>query len=147
MRYQFHVNFYARPAEIGADSNVTLRGIELPTLRARAWDAFLPIGFDDAIAALARLPRLDAEPDGFFVVAGDDAHGRWQVDGHLYDFGERLHRVELHGECPLETLDALLGCVGWPATPLVCELVMEGVALEEAAFRRWAVSPRSLTGG
>ncbi len=34
--------------------------------------------------------------------------------------------------------NALLGCFGWPQTPLAFELVMEGVALDEPNFRQWA---------
>ena len=137
-RFRFHVNVFARPSAAKAGTAATLRGVELPTVKAAAFDELLPATFEDAIAALARLPRLDAEPDGFFVIAGDDAGGRWQVDGHLFDFGNRLHRVELHGQCPPQAFDALLECAGWPAAALVFELVMEGVALDEAAFRRWA---------
>ena len=90
--------------------------------------------------ALAQLPRIDIEPDGFFVISGDLDGKRWQLDGHLYDFGDRLHRVELHGDCPRESLDAILSCLGWPAVPLAFELVMEGVALDEASFRQFAAA-------
>jgi hypothetical protein len=30
--------------------------------------------------------------------------------------------------------------MGWPQVPLVFELVMEGVAVDEAAFRQWAAA-------
>lgn len=120
----FHINVFARP-EIFAG-----------TTSAR--DAFLPVSFEQALDALIKLPRLDAEPDGYFVVSGDAAGLRWQVDGHLFDFGDQLHRVELHGQCPRESFDAILGCLGWPATPLIFELVREGVAYEESEFREWA---------
>jgi hypothetical protein len=102
--------------------------------------AYFRVTFDQAMRALARLPRVDVEPDGFFVIAGDSDGQRWQVDGHLYDFNDRLHRVELHGQCPPAAFDAILACIGWPATPLAFELVMEGVALDEAAFRKWATA-------
>ena len=119
---------------------VELCGMELPILRAAAFDAFLPVTFEQALEALRRLPRLDAEPDGFFVIAGDHEGFRWQVDGHLFDFGDRLHRIELHGECPAETLDTILGCFGWPDASLVFELVKEGVALDEPTFRTSALA-------
>jgi hypothetical protein len=125
MHYRFHVNVFARPDSF-ADGDATAR------------DAYLPISFEQAMEELSRLPRIDAEPDGFFVVSGDAAGKRWQVSGHLFDFGGRLHRVELHGDCPRESFDAILACLGWPAAPLLFELVMEGVALDEAAFRQWA---------
>lgn len=85
-----------------------------------------------------KLPRLDAEPDGFFVIAGDHEGVRWQVDGQMFDFNDRLHRVELHGQCPLAAFDDLLRAFGWPDAPLVFELVQEGVALAESEFRAWA---------
>ena len=136
MRYCFHANVFARPDRVERGDAVLLRDLELPTLRA-ARDAYLPVTFEQALVALTKLPRTDAEPDGYFVVSGDADGRRWQVDGHLFDFGGRLHRVELHGECPRETFDAILGCFGWPGTPLLFELTLEGVAMDEGAFREW----------
>jgi hypothetical protein len=96
------------------------------------------VTFEQAVQALAKLPRLDVEPDGFFVVAGQHGDQRWQLDGHLFDFGDRLHRVELRGSCSPDSFEALLTCFGWPSTMLAFELVREGVALDETAFRQWA---------
>jgi hypothetical protein len=111
--YHFHVNVFA----------------ERPASFAVTWE--------EAATTLERLPRMIFEPDGSFVVSGDDADGqRWQVDGHLFDFEGRLHRVELHGSCPPETFDDLLRCVGWPAQPLAFEMVREGVTLDEHELRR-----------
>jgi hypothetical protein len=140
MLYHFHCNIFARPSHASVGGVVELRGLQLPTLTARAFDEFLPVTFEQAIESLMKLPRLDAEPDGFFVIAGDHQGQRWQVDGHLFDFNGRLHRVELHGKCPAEAFNAMLKCFGWPNLELACELVMEGVTLEEAAFRRWAAA-------
>lgn len=138
MLYRFHTNLFVRPSRLAAGGEIDLRGLRLPRVQATAYDAFLPVSFEQAIESLNRLPRLDSEPDGWFVIAGDHQGRRWQVDGHLFDFAGQLHRVEIHGECPPEAFDDLLRCVGWPQAPLVFELVMEGVALEEPAFRRWA---------
>jgi len=140
MLYRFHANIFARPPHAPEGIPTTLRNIELPTLRPQTFDAFFPLTFEQAYDALALLPRIDVEPDGFFVISGDVSGKRWQLDGHLYDFGDRLHRFELHGDCPREALDAILMCLGWPAAPLAFELVMEGVALEEAAFRQFAAA-------
>ena len=140
MPYRFQANIFALPPQAAVGAIVTLRGVELPTLRAQTFDAFLPVTFEEAYAALALLPRIDIEPDGFFVISGDLDGRRWQLDGHLYDFGDRLHRVELHGDCPAESLDVILACIGWPATPLAFELVMEGVPLAEPAFRQFAAA-------
>lgn len=138
MLYVFHANIFALPPHAVAGAAVTLRNLQLPTLRSGSFTTPYAVSFEQAMAALVQLPRLDAEPDGFFVIAGDAAGRRWQLDGHLFDFNGRLHRVELHGQCPPESFDGLLTCLGWPATALAFELVMEGVALEEAAFRAWA---------
>ena len=90
---------------------------------------------------LVRLPRMVFEPDGSFVVSGDVEGRRWQVDGHLFDFAGRLHRMELHGECTPQTFEELLRCVGWPGQTLVFEMVREGETVEEGEFRRRIESP------
>jgi hypothetical protein len=147
MHYRFHTNIFACDERLTTGHPIALRGINVTPLRALdgsppSFRAFFPVTFYQALNTLSKLPRLDAEPDGFFVIAGESDGRRWQVDGHLYDFNDRLHRVELHGQCPPDAFDAILACLGWPATPLAFELVMEGVALEEAAFRTWACSGR-----
>jgi hypothetical protein len=140
MMYRFHTNIFALPLHAKVGRSIELRGVCVTTLQGQPFDAFLTVTFEQAVDALIELPRLDAEPDGFFVIAGDDDGRRWQVDGHLFDFGGRLHRVELHGECPPADFDALLRSLGWPQTQLAFELVREGVALDEAAFRQWAAA-------
>ncbi len=115
--------------------------------------------WEEAAAALETLPRMIFEPDGSWIWSGG-GHDRWQVDGHLFDFagrlhrvelhGEcppeafdqllRLHRVELHGECPPEAFDQLLRCFGWPQQQLTFEQVREGVRLDDAEFRLRAAS-------
>jgi len=141
MLYRFHANIFARPPQAVVGEAIELRGLRLPTIGSAAFNAFYDVTFEQARESLAQLSRLDIEPDGFFVLTGESRGNRWQLDGHLYDFNDRLHRVELHGQCPPHALDALLTCVGWPATPLAFELVMEGVALDEVAFRAWASNP------
>ncbi len=96
--------------------------------------------WEEVAAALETLPRMIFEPDGSWIWSGDVGRDRWQVDGHLFDFAGRLHRVELHGECPPEVFDDLLRCFGWPDTTLVFEQVREGVRLDEAEFRLRAAS-------
>lgn len=110
--YHFHVNLFADPKEA----------------------SFL-CSWEDAATALEALPRMIFELDGSFVVSGGVEESRWQVDGHLFDFAGRLHRLELHGRCPPESFDALLRCVGWPTQPLAFELVREGLAVDEHEFR------------
>lgn len=110
--YQFHVNVFAESREAGF---------------ASTWE--------DAATLLEQLPRMIFEPDGSFVVSGGVRETRWQVDGHLFDFAGRLHRLELHGNCPPESFDSLLRCVGWPVQPLRFELVRAGVTISESEFR------------
>jgi hypothetical protein len=116
--YYFHVNLFADPRE----------------------ESFA-VTWEDAATMLERLPRMIFELDGSFVLSGDEAGRRWQVDGHLFDFAGRLHRVELHGTCPPAAFDALLACLGWPQQPLTFELVREGITLREAEFCRRAAVP------
>lgn len=146
MLYRFHANLFAMPEGLKSSETVELRGAARPVLgRDNApptFDGYFATTFEQVLEALSKLPRIDAEPDGFFVMSGDVEGRRWQLDGHLFDFGGRLHRMELHGDCPQETLDAILSTLGWPATPIAFELVQEGVALGESTFREWAsVSP------
>ena len=91
--------------------------------------------WEQAAERLQRLPRMIFEPDGSWIHSGGAGPDRWQVDGHLFDFAGRLHRVELHGCCPEESLDKLLRCFGWPEQEVVFEQVRAGVRLTEAQFR------------
>lgn len=139
MQYELHVNLFARPAGAVESSVKGLRGVPCVVLccadgRPLTYDAFFPMTFEQAIERLARLPRLDAEPDGFFVMAGGAGLTHWSVSGQLFDFDGRLHRVELNGRCPPASFEEILKCFGWPETPLVFELVEQGVALDDAAF-------------
>jgi hypothetical protein len=127
--YHFHINLFADPKE-----------------------ASFACTWEDAAAMLERLPRMIFELDGSFVLSGDVERAeragpssapigtvtRWQVDGHLFDFAGRLHRVELHGECPSTSFDELLRCVGWPRQPLIFEMVREGITVSEKEFRQRA---------
>lgn len=113
MHYHFHVNLFGQPF-------------------ACTWE--------DAAAALQQLPRMMFEPDGSWIWSDGVGEDRWQVDGHLFDFEDRLHRVELHGRCPPEAFDQLLGCFDWPSVQLTFDLVREGVQVDEAGFRCRAAS-------
>jgi hypothetical protein len=94
------------------------------------------VTFDEAQQRLMQLPRMDTEPDGYFLVAGGEREGqRWVVNGQLFESGDRLHRVELHGRCPEATFDELLQCFGWPDVEIAFEMVREGLTLDESEFR------------
>jgi len=110
MLYHFHVNLFGPPFSI-------------------TWE--------QAAESLEALPNMLFEPDGSWIWSGDGAEGnRWHINGHLFDFDNRLHRVELRGECPATALDQLLACFGWPETPLVFEQVLEGITVQEEEFRK-----------
>jgi hypothetical protein len=100
-----------------------------------------PRSFEETQSRLQQLPRMDTEPDGFFLVAGECDSQRWVVNGQLFESGDRLHRVELHGNCPEATFDDLLRCFGWPEVELSFELVRKGLTLDEASFRHHARQP------
>lgn len=101
--------------------------------------------WEDAATLLEQLPGMIFEPDGSFILSGSD-HGehRWHVNGHLFDFAGRLHRMELSGECPAEAFDGLLRCVGWPGRRVEFQLVREGVDFGEEDFRRRAAANQEI---
>ncbi len=101
-----------------------------------------PITWEQAAESLEALPRMIFEPDGSWIWSGDAGADRWQIDGHLFDFEDRLHRVELHGQCPPEAFDRLLSCLGWPQSELTFEQVLEGTTLDEKEFRQIALIPQ-----
>lgn len=100
----------------------------------------LAAGFDEALARLAALPRLYAEPDGSFVWTSPAAERPWQVDGNLFERDGRVLLVDLKGSCPAADFDLLLAAFGWPSEPVMFELVRAGVFLDEPAFRRHAAA-------
>ena len=106
--YHFHVNLFADPYQI-------------------TWE--------QAAESLQGLPRMIFEPDGSWIWSGGVRVDRWQIDGHLFDFEDRLHRVEIHGSCPEDSFNQLLTCFGWPQTRLTFEQVKEGTTLDEQEFR------------
>jgi len=98
------------------------------------------ITWQQAAESLEALPRMIFEPDGSWVWSGGARADRWQVDGHLFDFDDRLHRVELRGQCPVKEFDQLLSCFGWPQAELTFEQVQEGRTLDEKEFRQNAAT-------
>lgn len=127
MMYRFHVFIHALPAGIDAEAEVG--PVDLAASLEITWDA--------AAAILERLPRLFFEPDGSFVWR-EETPTAWQVDGQLFERNDRLMVVELKGCCPAEALNALLGACGWPAQPLIFQLVREAKFLSERLFRAHA---------
>ncbi|QDS97338.1 hypothetical protein [Adhaeretor mobilis] len=144
---RFRVNLYARPDSLEAGEPITLRNVKLATLRGRGqqtiFDAYLPVTFEAALAEMQKLPRMDAEPDGYYVFSGGQQGERWQIDGHLFDFSGRLHRVEMSGHCPAGVFAQLLAIFAPEASEekkseLAFELIREGVVMDKDNFLRWA---------
>ena len=138
--YSFHTIAHAKPEECVAGQTVQIGTHEISTLvfpRAAMGKPF-SVSFEEAAERLKHLERMDLEPDGYFLWNGGTAANRWQIDGHLYDRGQRLLMVGLKGTCPTQYFDHLLSAIGWPETPLMFELVQEDAYVDEAEFRRYA---------
>lgn len=138
----FHISIHARRADLTEGQEVELdRGVfrALAVPQAALATPF-QISFEEAGAALAKLDRMFFEPDGSFVWTSPRGQAAWQVDGNLFDRNGRLLFVDLKGSCPSEQFDRLLEALGWPATPLMFQLVREAVFLDEPEFRRHAAS-------
>jgi hypothetical protein len=134
------VSVFRRPSDIRVADSVRAAGVEITCLDTAALtrENLFSVGFDDVLARLAGLVRTDVEPDGFFVRTGQAAGRYWQLNGHLFELGEWLWRVDLRGEGPRQALDEVLLTLGWPETPLVYQLIPLGVTVDEADFRHWA---------
>lgn len=139
--YTFEISLHRHPAE------ALVKGAPL----ADAWGTWptvtaphellvvpLAISFDEAIERLCRLDRMYAEPDGSFVWVSPREGLSWQVDGNVFDREGRVVLIDMKGTCPPADFDRLLTCFGWPAEPLLFQLVRPAVFLEEPAFRRHA---------
>ena len=138
--YTFHVAAHVLPATASAGLALKCGLLEIETLtfKRSALGAPFSVSFEQAVERLVKLPRMDVEPDGFFVWSGELDGMRWQVDGHLYDRADRLLMVTLKGSCPVEQFEGMLLCIGWPETPLMFELVQQDAYVGEAEFRRLA---------
>lgn len=142
---KLHATVFAMPPVAEPGPPVLLRGLSLPTLAGPqggppALTAAMPVSFEAMQAQLLALPSSDCEPDGFFLVTGRLQGRFWRLSGHMHEHANAMHRVELNGECPPKTLDAVLRTMGWPGCELAFQLVQEGVTLTEDAFRAWAAA-------
>ena len=134
----FHVRITSRPAELEAGPEIAIEGQVLCTVtRDELAASLFVVSFEEAAAALGRLPRTIIEPDGSFVLSGEEQGRRWQLDGALYDRSDHLSHVELRGNSPSAVLDQLLGCLGWPENQVIFEIISRSVYVDEPTFRRW----------
>jgi hypothetical protein len=138
--YHFQAVIHPRGANVTEGEPISLGSENVRTLAGgpAIHEATFPISYETAAAALEELPRLDIEPDGWFVWPSPPAHPRWQLEGTLHDRHDRLLYVQIKGSCPTESFDQFLAAFGWPQTPLLFQLVKEAVFLSEEEFRRVA---------
>lgn len=137
------ISIFRRPAEIAEIGPVRLdEGSLVTTLDGRLLTRsnLFDVGFEDVHAALVRDARTDVEPDGYLVRTGETAGGLWRLQGHIFELGERVWRLDLSGRCPSPVLDEVLRALRWPAIPVVFQLTRHGITIAEADFRRWASS-------
>jgi len=140
--YTFYITLHARPVEATSAGTIERSGRTYPTLAVPqpALAKGFAVSFEQAAAALARLPRMFIEPDGSFVWTSAAADAPWQVDGVLYDRDGHLLFVDLKGNCPPAEFDRLLAAVEWPACPVLFQLTREAVFVDEATFREMAAT-------
>jgi hypothetical protein len=142
--YIFHVTVLARADTAVCGPTLQLGGRAVQTLSVPQEDLSAPFGlsFEEAEQRIGLLPRAYIEPDGSFFWGSPAGEPNWQVDGNLFDRNGRLAFVDLRGSCPPEEFDQLLSALGWPATPLIFQLVQAAILLDEAEFRSWAGGTR-----
>jgi len=136
--YKFRVNVHRRAADAGEEKRLTVGDRGIATLELKTRPENFHVTFDRASEILIALPRMFLEPDGSFVWTGEQEGQPWQVDGVLYDAGPTLAHVEMSGACPANEFDQFLAALGWPAAPVMFQLIQEGVFVSEEEFRRLA---------
>lgn len=139
--YTFDIALHARPAGLRTGpTHADARG-RWATLTVPPPLQSEPFGvpFDAALDRLGRLERLFVEPDGALLWTAGEAPA-WQVDGNAWERDGRLVRVDLRGTCPADAFDRLLDACGWPAQPVMVQVVRAGVFLDEPTFRRHAAA-------
>jgi len=152
--YAFDITLHALPAAVAPGSLLTDAWGTWPSLMVSKDVLAMPmaIDFDVALDSLGKLERLYVEPDGSFVwtssrgeAVGGRGRATWQVDGNAFEKDGRVLIVDLKGSCPPVEFDRLLAAFGWPAQPLMMQLVRSAAFLDEATFRRHALA-RGLVG-
>ena len=138
--YLFHVTIHARSSDLRPGDAIDLDRRTYRPLAVAPGNLAgpLPVSLDEALEALAKLPQMFCEPDGWLACTSPPRSPRWEITGQLTEHDGRLHTLELKGACPAERFDQILGTIGRPGTALVFQLLREGVYLDEAEFRRWA---------
>jgi hypothetical protein len=136
----FFVTVHARPAAARPGRPLRLGSVEAAPLDVppEALGTPLDLSFEQVYENLQQIERLFVEPDGSFYWGSARDEAAWQIEGAMFDRQGKLLCVDLRGSCPEPALDRLLAALGWPQTPLMFQLMREGVFLDEAGFRRYA---------
>jgi hypothetical protein len=134
----FHVAIHGCPPNAAPGPRANLWGESITTLLAPAplGQTPLPVTFEEAEAALTRLPRLYFEPDGSFGWFAAADQPRWEIGGMLYDRGDRLMYAELNGACPAAAFRQLLEAFGSSRGLLVVQLIEQAIFLDAEEFGR-----------
>ena len=135
----FHCVVEAAPSSFPDPKEFDINGISVNAFTLSGGEAEFSISFEEVAQRLEALPRMFFELDGSFVWVVEKGDSRFQLDGSLYDDGERLLTVDLKGTCDQEMLDHFLKCLGWPKQSLVFQLVQRGIYLDEECFRKCCV--------
>lgn len=145
--YAFEITIQAKPDGVTSGPELADAWGVWPTILVPKELLAAPMvaGFDEALARLAVIERLYAEPDGSFVWASSREAGpadrpSWQVDGNAYERDGCVLLVDLKGSCPPAEFDRLLTAFGWPGQPLMFQLVRAAAFLDEPTFRRHATT-------
>ena len=138
-RTAWHVTLHRRPSAEYPGTRQTLDGRPVETLEIPAADLTCPfaVSFEEASAALERLPRMFVEPDGSFVWVADETTRSWQLDGMLYDRDGRLLYVELKGDAPPAELARFLDCCRSVPDDCVVRFARQAYAVGIAEWWRW----------
>lgn len=133
----FDITIHARPNDARATKQMEVAGrmARVIDIQPNLLVDQLPVTFEQAAASLEQLPLLFFEPDGSFVWGSGADSDRWEVDGLLYDGGQRLQYVSLRGRCPQTPFDQLLAAVGGPGASLIFQLNQQGVFVDADELR------------
>ena len=136
----FHIGLHRITAAVATGPQATIAGREFSTLTVPqpTPQEALGVGFDDAVARLARHDGLFIELDGSFVWVGRTDGFTWQLDGILYDRNEEIVYVELKGECPECAFEELCRTLGLSPGQTMVQLMQQAVFMDWAEFRRFA---------
>lgn len=137
IRHNWHVTLHPIRGSVATGETVQWQGWSFKTFSTSGLgeDVVFPVSFDDAVAAINRLPNGYAEGDGSFGIVGPE--GVWKLVGTLYEMQAGLRYVELMGWCPQATLRELLAALGVSEESCCFQMLRGGFFVSFAEFSRW----------